>query len=94
MKLHDDELLVTDDDGKEFVFKILFTYENEERKTKYVFFFDPKDDEEILFARYFEDGHLEYIEDEEELEEVEEVFAAYGENHDFKVEDDEEYTAK
>lgn len=90
MKLHDDELLVVDEDGKEFTFKILFTYDNEERKTKYIFFYDPADEEEVLFARYFEDGHLEYIEDEEELEEVEEVFAAYSENDDFEVDEDEE----
>jgi len=90
MKLNDDELLVTDEDGKEFVFKILFTYDNEERGNKYIFFYDPKDDDEVLVARYYEDGHLEYIEDEEELEEVEEVFAAYSENDDFEVDEEEE----
>ncbi len=88
MKLHDDELLVTDDEGKEYRFKILFTYENEERQTKYIFFYDPKDEDEVMFARYFEDGHLEYIEDEEEIAEVEEVFAAYNEKDDFEVEEE------
>jgi uncharacterized protein YrzB (UPF0473 family) len=89
MKLHDDELLVTDDEGKEYRFKILFTYENEERKTKYIFFYDPSDEDEVMFARYFDDGHLEYIEDEEEIAEVEEVFAAYNENDDFEVDEEE-----
>lgn len=89
MILNDDELVVTDDSGKEFTFKILFTYENEVRATKYIFFYDPNNDEEVMFARYYEDGHLEYIEDEEELAEVEEVFAAYNDEDDF-VEEDEE----
>lgn len=88
MNLHDDELLVTDEDGKEYNFKILFTYDNEERGVKYVFFYDPKDEDEVFFARYYEDGHLEYIEDEDELAEVEEVFAAYSENDDFEVEEE------
>ncbi len=86
MAINDDELVVTDESGKEYIFKILFTYENEERKMKYIFFFDPKDEDEVMFARYFDDGHLEYIEDEDELAEVEEVFASYSENDDF-VED-------
>lgn len=86
--MRDDEIVVVDDEGKEFTFKILFTYENEQRKSKYIFFYDPEDDEEVLFARYYDDGHLEYIEDEEELAEVEEVFASFNENGDF-VEEDE-----
>jgi uncharacterized protein YrzB (UPF0473 family) len=86
--MRDDEIVVVDDEGKEFTFKILFTYENDQRKSKYIFFYDPEDDEEVLFARYYDDGHLEYIEDEEELAEVEEVFASFNENGDF-VEEDE-----
>lgn len=86
--MRDDEIVVVDDEGKEFTFKILFTYENDQRTSKYIFFYDPEDDEEVLFARYYDDGHLEYIEDEEELAEVEEVFASFNENGDF-VEEDE-----
>lgn len=84
----DDELFITDETGKEFTFKILFTYENEQRKMKYVFFYDPVDEDEVMFARYFDDGHLEYIDDEEEIAEVEEVFAAFNENDDFEVDEE------
>lgn len=88
MMMNEDEIVVLDDEGKEYTFKILFTYENDERGTKYIFFYDPNDEDEVLFARYYDDGHLEYIEDEEEIAEVEEVFAAYNENGDF-VEEEE-----
>lgn len=77
MKINDEQILITDEDGKEFVFKILFSYENKQRGNNYVFFYDEKDEDNVLFARYYEDGHLEYIEDEEELAEIEEVFATF-----------------
>jgi uncharacterized protein YrzB (UPF0473 family) len=56
---------------------ILFTYENEKRGTNYVFFYDEENDEEVMYARYYEDGTLEYVEDEDEIAEVEEVFATF-----------------
>ena len=34
-------IIITDAEGKEHLMEILFTYDNEERKTSYVFFFDP-----------------------------------------------------
>ncbi|MGI6644229.1 MAG: DUF1292 domain-containing protein [Bacilli bacterium] len=73
----DRQITIIDEDGKEYNLEILFTYENEERKQKYVFFFDPENDEEVMYARYFDDGRLEYIEDEEEQKECEEVFNAF-----------------
>ena len=30
-----------------------------------------------MYARYYDDGSLEYVEDEEEIAEVEEVFATF-----------------
>ena len=72
------QMVVTDNEGKEHLMQILFTYENEERNTSYVFFYDTEDkDEEVVVMRYLESGELEPIEDDEEYEEVEEVFNAW-----------------
>ena len=71
-------MVVTDNEGKEHLMQILFTYDNEERKTSYVFFYDTEDkDEEVVVMRYLENGELEPIEDDEEYDEVEEVFNAW-----------------
>ena len=74
------ELIVVDGEGKEHKMEILFTYEHEERGTKYVFFFDPADPENVIAMRYLDDGTLEEIEDDEEYDEIEEVFNAYMED--------------
>ena len=72
------QMVVTDNEGKEHLMQILFTYENEERNTSYVFFYDTEDkDEEVVVMRYLESGELEPIEDDEEYDEVEEVFNAW-----------------
>ena len=47
---------------------------------KYVFFFDPNDEEEILVMSYNEEGELFPIDDDEEYEEIEEVFNAFEED--------------
>ena len=71
------QITIIDSEGKEHLMEILFTYDNEERGTSYVFFFDPADPETVIPMRYHEDGTLEDIDDDEEYEEVEEVFNAY-----------------
>ena len=72
------QMVVTDNEGKEHLMQILFTYENEERNTSYVFFYDTEDkDEEVIVMRYKDSGELEPIEDDEEYDEVEEVFNAW-----------------
>ena len=69
------QMVVTDNEGKEHLMQILFTYDNEERETSYVFFYDTEDpNEEVVVMRYLESGELEPIEDDEEYDEVEEVF--------------------
>ncbi len=76
----ENQMVVTDSEGKEHSMQILFTYDNEERKASYVFFYDTEDPEqEVLVMRYYDNGELEAI-DEEEFEEVEEVFAAWQED--------------
>ena len=75
---NENQMVVTDAEGKEHLMEILFTYDNEERKTSYVFFYDSEDPEqEVIVMRYLESGELEPIEDDEEYDEVEEVFNAW-----------------
>lgn len=73
----DDIITITDEDGKEESFIILFTYNNEKRNADYVFFYPEGNEEEVMFARYYDDNSLEFVEDEEELAEIKEVFAAF-----------------
>lgn len=75
---NDNEMVVTDSEGKEHLMHILFTYDNEERGCSYVFFYEVGDNEENVIAmRYTADGELEEIDDDEEYDEVEEVFNAW-----------------
>lgn len=77
-ELLDDEMIISDDNGDEKVMKILFTYENEERKKSYVFLYEENDEDNILVFAYDEKNKtLEEIEDEEEYKEAEEVLNAF-----------------
>ena len=60
--------------------EILFTYEHEQRNKKYVFFYDPNNDEEVLVMSYNDEGELFPVDDDEEYEEIEEVFNAFEED--------------
>ena len=74
-------MVVTDAEGKEHLMNILFTYDNEERKASYVFFYDSEDpNEDVIVMRYLESGELEPIDDDEEYDEVEEVYNAWVED--------------
>ena len=78
---NENQMVVTDAEGKEHLMNILFTYDNEERKASYVFFYDSEDpNEEVVVMRYLESGELEPIEDDEEYDEVEEVYNAWAED--------------
>ena len=78
---NENQMVVTDAEGKEHLMNILFTYDNEERKASYVFFYDSEDpNEDVIVMRYTEDGELEPIEDDEEYDEVEEVYNAWSED--------------
>ena len=78
---NENQMVVTDAEGKEHLMNILFTYDNEERKASYVFFYDSEDpEEEVIVMRYLESGELEPIEDDEEYDEVEEVYNAWSED--------------
>ena len=84
MELDDNKLYVTDENGHEHVYPILFTYHHDEREKDYVVFLD--DDDEAVAAIYVENedgsGDLFPIEDDEEYEEVLEVFNAFQDEED------------
>ena len=78
---NENQMVVTDAEGKEHLMNILFTYDNEERKASYVFFYDSEDpNEDVIVMRYTKDGEREPIEDDEEYDEVEEVYNAWSED--------------
>ena len=79
-QLKDNQIIIEDDEGQEHLMEILFTYEHEQRNKKYVFFFDPNNDEEVLVMSYNDEGELFPVDDEEEYEEIEEVFNAFEED--------------
>ena len=75
------EMIVTDDQGNEKVMKILFTYDNDERKKSYVFLYEKDDEDNVMAFAYNEENQsLEEIEDDDEYAEVEEVFNAFNED--------------
>ncbi len=76
-RLGDDDIKIYDEDGKEYLFKILFTYENKERGAEYAFIYEPSSPDDIIVMRYTDDGELFEVTDDEELEEAEEVLNAY-----------------
>ncbi len=91
-EMDDEYLTIIDDEGNESTFKILFTYDNEERGVSYVLFFAEDEPENIMVCRYDEETkELFEIEDEEEFNEIEEVLHLYEENDgDFIEEEDAE----
>lgn len=80
MNLKDDDIEITDEEGRKYLFKILFTYENPEKGTEYAFIYEPSDPESVIVMRYNENHELFEVTDEEELKEAGEVLAAYNED--------------
>ena len=76
--LTDKQLVVTDENGNEVLFEILFTYEHPERNKKYVFVYEKDNPDEVMAFEYTDNGELLEIESDEEYEEVEEVFNAFN----------------
>ena len=73
-------ITITDDEGNEKEFKILFTFEVDENERQYVVIQDPANKDDIYGFRYTADGELMLL-DEDETEMVSEVLEAWeGEN--------------
>jgi len=93
-KITDRQMILTDEEGKEQVFTILFTFHSDAFDKDYVIFYstDQEGDEEIELnaASYIEGpngiGELESIETDEEWEMIENALDHYVEEYD----DDEE----
>lgn len=69
-------MYITDENGQEKAVEILFTFDAEDKH--FVLFTDPSDPEEQVYAyRYDEDGNLDAVDDEKELEMCEEVLGAF-----------------
>lgn len=79
-ELKDDEIIIYDDEGKEFLMKILFTYENEDRNSEYVFVYEESNPDDVYVMKYNGNNELFEVEDEEELKEAEEVLNAFNED--------------
>lgn len=83
--LETNTLFVQDENGKEVEMEILFTFEDEENKKKYVLFQDPQEEDGEVFASAYDDGgNLLPVESETEWKMIEEVLGA------FSADDDEE----
>ena len=81
MIIDDKQMTIKDDQGNEHLVEILFTYEHDERKKKYVFFYEKNNPEEVIAMEYNDKGELLEIESDEEYDEVEEVFNTFVEEH-------------
>lgn len=79
MKMIDDKnIIIKDSEGVEHLYSILFTFDNEERNTSYVLFYDKNNEEEVFAMKYNEaEGELIEIDNDDEYNEVEEVLDAY-----------------
>ena len=71
------QITIRDEEGNEHLMEILFTYEHDERKKKYVFLYNKETPEDVMCMEYNDKGELFEIESDEEYEEVEEVFNAF-----------------
>ncbi len=78
--LNDNQIKIYDDEGNEYIFNILFTYENKERNAEYAFIYNPETPDDIIVMRYNEEGELFEVTNQEELDEADEVLAAYEED--------------
>ena len=76
----DNTITLIDETGQEHDLQILFTFDNEETGRKFVLVtsFD-EDDDEVLAFSYDEEGNLDLVEDEEELEACAEMLQLYNE---------------
>ena len=78
--LEDNEIIITDEKGNEYLMNILFTYENEERGAEYVFIYDKNEPDEVMVMKYNENHELFFVEDEDELNEASEVLEAFNDD--------------
>lgn len=76
--MEEKELIIVDEDGTEYRFEILFTYESEDRNQSYVLFYDLAKPDDILVARYLENGSIDTDLTDEEYAEAEEILNTFN----------------
>ena len=74
---NENQMVIIDSNQKEHLVEILFEYENKQRNTKYVLFFELDNPDEVMAMKYTDEGELIEIDDDEEFDEVLEVFNAF-----------------
>lgn len=74
---NENQMVIIDSNQKEHLVEILFEYENKQRNTKYILFFELDNPDEVMAMKYTDEGELIEIDDDEEFDEVLEVFNAF-----------------
>ncbi len=59
-------IIITDDQGKEHTFNVLFTHTTKE-KVSYVFYVNPQDEESVFCSRYDDQGQLFDLNEKEQI---------------------------
>ena len=88
-------MVITDESGNELEMEIIFTFQHEVSNKQYVIFTDKEipddsDEKEIYVCSYDDEGNLENVENEKELEMIEEVISAFQLDEESEEEYDEE----
>ena len=87
----EDKIWITDENGEEKEYTILFTFDSEEFEKSYVLFFDEEDEEGNVNAMSYDDeGNLEEISSLEEWDLIEEMFNTFIADEDEEIEEVEE----
>ena len=79
--MNDKIMYITNEAGETVEYEVILTYEHPETKINYVIYKLPEEQEEVLAARFVEEGEgegsLSPIETEEEYEMIEEILDAF-----------------
>jgi len=73
--MNEDTIIITDDNGQEVAFKIYFTFNANDKQ--YAVLFVEDNPEDLYPFVYDDNGNIEAVENEEELNMIEEVLFAY-----------------
>ncbi len=80
MDIENDKMVIIDDEGKEQLVHVLFTFHSDERNKDYVLYYEDGNEDEVMVMSYNENHELFPVIDDEELDEVEEVLNAFQED--------------
>lgn len=78
--LNDNQIEIYDEKGNKYLMEILFTFESEDYGATYAFIYDKSNPDEVILMKYKDDGSIEEVTNEEELNMGSEVLKAYNED--------------